>query len=128
MGNHNHAKEHEKIIADISREFKEIFETSKQGIYIYLDDTHKVCNHEFAHMLGFNSPEDWAKEEPFTDSFVAAGSQHTLVTAYRAAMEKAVGSTFKVTWKAKNGKVVKTEVILVPIAFGGEMLALHFIS
>ena len=60
--------------------------------------------------------------------FVAEKSQETLVTNYRKAMDKMVGSTFPITWRKKSGGTVDTTVILVPISYEGHLFALHFIS
>jgi len=50
------------------------------------------------------------------------------VGAYQNATQNKVGSAIQVTFKKRGGGTVKTDVILVPIAFKGEMLALHFIT
>ncbi|HSX58391.1 MAG TPA: hypothetical protein VLE47_03945 [Candidatus Saccharimonadales bacterium] len=121
-------KQHEELLEKLSSEYHEIIDHSDQAVYIYLDDRHKLCNENFAKMLGYSSPEEWAKLEPFTDSLVADESKKTLVSTYQNAMQNLVGAEVEITWKKKDSGSVKTRVILVPIAFGGELLALHFIS
>ena len=120
---------HEELIGDLAREYDEILNSSAQGIYAYLDDVHKLCNERFASMLGYGSAAEWAGvRRPFTEAFVAPGSQETLVSAYLDAIEQQLGSRIPVTWRSKSGPSVATDVILVPIAFRGELLALHFID
>ncbi len=120
---------HEQLVAGLSQQLKQIFEASDQAIYLYLDDVHKACNKRFADLLGYDSPEAWAAaDEPFPMVFVAAKSRQPLVTAYQNAIERSVASTLDVTWQRKAGGTVATRVILVPIAFEGHLLALHFIS
>ena len=121
---------HKTIIQDAKKQFAAILKESKQGIYIYLDDTHKLCNEKFASMLGYGSAEEWAKvNKPFTEAFVeGTHSQHTLVSAYQEAMESKTGSNIEVTWKTKTGGKVNTKVILVPVSVKRELLALHFIT
>jgi len=47
-------------------------------------DTHKICNHKFASLLGYTSPEELlAVEKPFTEAFVEDESQEILVSTYR---------------------------------------------
>lgn len=101
---------------------------SEQGIYIYFDDNHKLCNEKFAEILGYPSPEDWAKPAKFINTYVAEDSGKTLVSAFQNAIEKAIGSSLEVTWKKKTGEEVKTKVLLVPISFQGHPFALHFIT
>ena len=119
----------EKLISGITKQLKLVFGSSEQGVYIYFDDTHKVCNKKFSSMLGYKSPEEWAKvNENIPAAFVAEKSIMTLIKTYRRAMEKRVGSNIKITWKQKSGGVVNTNVILVPIAYENHLMALHFVS
>ena len=61
---------HEELIQGISRQMKSILEDSQQAIYIYLDDIHKVCNEKFASLMGYGSPEEWAKVKESFEAFV----------------------------------------------------------
>lgn len=127
---HDHT-DHSEIINGFLKEQGEIFNSSTQGMYAFLDDDSKVCNNNFAALLGYESPEDWAKVDvqgSFPEAFVDNKSQEILVTSYQNAMEKMMGSTFKVTWKKKNGETVDTTVTLVPVAYQGHIFALHFVS
>ena len=105
-----HEHHHEELMAEIAKLYHPMLDDSKQSIYIYLDDNHKVCNKKFASLLGYKSPEEWASSKTsFTDSFVDKSSQNALVTAFQNAMENFSGSHFDVTWKKKDGKSVKTK-------------------
>lgn len=120
---------HEELIKGFYEQFKEIFDESKQAIYVYRDDSHKACNQRFASLLGYKSTEEWSiVKGPFPDAFVMEKSQEILVSAYRNAIEDKIGSDIEVSWKKKTGGYVKTKVIIVPISYNGELLALHFIS
>jgi len=122
-------KNDSEIIAGISEQLNKILTSSEQGIYIYLDDVHKVCNSRFASLLGYNSPDEWAKvtNNP-VEVFVEPESQEVLISHYQRALDKLVGSEFPITWKKKTGGKVKTSVILVPIIYSGVELALHYIT
>jgi len=37
-----------ELIEGVRHQLKDILESSKQAIYVYLDDTHKLCNQRFA--------------------------------------------------------------------------------
>ena len=119
---------HEELIAGISRQMKEILDSSQQAVYIYLDDIHKVCNAKYASLLGFRSPEEWAKVENPLEETVEKGSQETLATAFNQAMDKKVSASIKVTWKKKGGGTVASSVVMVPIAYDDHLFALHFVS
>jgi hypothetical protein len=118
---------HEILLDEFRQEYKKILDGSKQSIYVYLDNEHKICNDKFASLIGYKSLRDYETvEDPMTD--VHEASVETLVNAYQNAMQKQVGALIPVTWKKRSGGSVKSDVILVPIAFKGEMLALHFIT
>ena len=107
----------------------QIFQESKQSIYLYLDNTHKSCNSNFSKLLGYSSPEEWTRMDVnFPEVFVSIKSRKTLVTAYQKAMEEKIGSTIDVTWKRKDGKDVNSAVIPVPYSYGGHLMALPFIA
>ncbi len=97
-------------------------------MYLYLDDTHKMCNVKFAKLLGYNSPKEWADVQGTLEPFVEKESQETLAAAYWRAMEKSAASTINVTWKKKSDGNVKTNIILAPIAYMGHLFAVHFIE
>jgi len=121
--------DHGKILAAVAEQLSEVIDGSHQSVYIYLDDINKVCNRRFASLLGYKSPREWAiVKENFPDAFVSRQSQRTLISAYQDAMSKFVASTIKVTWKSKDGREVDTTTILVPFAYRGHTMALHFIE
>jgi hypothetical protein len=126
MTTHEH---HEELLGELAKHLKEILEGSSQAVYVYLDDTHKICNQHFADLLGYASPDEWAAvTDPFPQVFVAEGSQSALVGAFQQAIEEKAGSTLSVNWLKKDKSTVDTTVILVPISFGHHLFALHFVA
>lgn len=128
---HDHAHGHTylDLLGELAQQFQPIFTSSKQAIYIYFDDDHKVCNEKFASLLGYGSAKEWAEMEgSFPSLFIDAKSQETLIDAYQAAMQNMVASTTKVQWKKKSGESIDTTVILVPLSYKGHLFALHFVS
>ena len=119
---------HEELVRGLKDQLKEIFDSSEQAIYLYLDDSHKACNKRFAEMQGYDSPEEWEKVENPLEVGVDKMSQDTLVSAYRNATEKFVASKIDVKLKKKAGGAFDASIIMVPIAYQGHMFALHFIS
>ena len=127
----HHHDDHADLIGNFYKEQKEIFDSSNQGMYAFLDDDNRICNAKFAKMLGYTSPKEWSDVDvdgSFPDAFIAEKSQQALVEAYQNAMENGVGSTLLVSWKKKSGGSVETTVILVPIIYQGHLIALHYIS
>src|SRR3972149_7845007 len=118
MGDQTH---HLEVLNQVYNQLKVIFEKSEQSMYLYLDDVHKVCNQIFSDLLGYGSPDDWAKTADFME-LVDEQSQGTLVTAYQNAMQRLIGSTIEVTWKKKGGGTVDSSCILVPISYNGHLM------
>jgi hypothetical protein len=120
---------HEALVKGIAEQLKPVLNKSEQAIYVYLDDTHKVCNKKFADLLGYKSAREWADTEaPLAD--VVEEDQQSVISAYEDATEKMVASCLKVRVKnIKTGKTISTRMIIVPIPYSGEHLfTLHFLS
>jgi PAS domain-containing protein len=126
MDEHQH---HESLIESITKEYHDILANSEQGVYIYLDDSHKVCNKNFATLLGYESEDEWAKiDQSFPDVFVAEQSEEALISSFQDAMEKNVGSRHEIVWKKKDQSTISSTVIIVPVSHNGHLFALHFVS
>lgn len=119
---------HESLVEGIAKEQKELLEKSEQGIFIYLDDTHKVCNEKFAAMLGYSSAKEWAETDaPLAD--VVEEDQDALVAAYENTMAKLVASSLAVSVKnVKTKRRIKMQLVLVPIAYAGHLFAIEFFN
>ena len=119
---------HEELVSGLYNQLKEIFDSSEQAIYLYLDDAHKVCNKKFAKIQGYRSPDEWAKVENPLEAGVDKSSQAAVVSAYRKAMEKLVASKIDAKLKKRNGETFDASIIMVPLAYQGHLFALHYIS
>jgi len=119
---------HVELVKGISEQLKRILENSAQAIYVYLDDAHKVCNKKFADLLGYRTAKEWAKiDAPLAD--VVEEDQQDVITAYENAMEKMAASDIEVRMKnIKTSKVIKTRMIMVPIAYDGHLFSMQFLS
>lgn len=126
---HSHGHSHHDLLLDLAAEMQPLLEESEQAIYVYFDDAEKVCNENFAKLLGYDSPEEWAKTEgSFPTLFVDPKSHDTLIDAYQNAMNNMKASTLNVRWKKKSGETLDSTVILVPISYQGHLFALHFVE
>ena len=119
---------HEELVNGITAQLKPMMDKSPQAIYVYLDDTHKACNKKFADLLGYKSAKEWADTEaPLAD--VAEEDQERVISAYEDVSEKMLASSLDVRFvNVKTEKPVKTNVIMVPVAYDGHIFALHFIT
>lgn len=122
-------RQHATVIGTVTDQFQALFEDSAQSMYIFLDDRNKSCNARFAKLLGYDTPSQWAAvTTSFPQAFVHPDSQATLVEAYRRAMEDGVAARIPVTWQRRDGKPVRTQVILAPLDVDEHRVAVHFID
>ena len=119
---------HEELVKGITDQMKTVLGKSEQAIYIYLDDTHKVCNRKFTDLLGYKSPKEWADTEaPLAD--VVERDQQSVIDAYMNASEKMVASSTEVRLKnVKTGEVIKNRMIIAPVGYAGHVFTVHFFN
>ena len=119
---------HEELVKGISEQLGLILKKSEQAVYIYLDDTHKVCNEKFASLLGYKSAKEWADTEaPLAD--VDEASQQAVISAYEKATDKLAASSLDIVVKnVKTNSRIKTKLIVAPVVYQGHVFAIHFLS
>ena len=122
-----HDEHHEHLVKEIAEQFEPVLSKSPQGIYIYLDDEHKICNKKFADMLGYKSIEEWVSNEtPVGD--VLEEDQEKVIDAYGEASRNLKASRLSASIVRKDGKKIKADVIMAPITYKGEIFVIHFVS
>jgi hypothetical protein len=118
---------HEELIRGISEQQKRILDSSKQAVYIYLDDNHFIFNKKFASLLGYNSPNDLQNfKGSLLPALVADKSQKSLVDAFQKAMNNQEASIIEVSWLKNKGGEVKTKLILTPLMYEGQPFVIHY--
>ena len=120
-------KDHERIVREMLEQFKPVFEQSPDGVYLYLDDRHKVCNKRMADLFGL-SVEEWAAVPSFLDAFVAQEDRELVAGNYQhqvATMTRPV--TFRFHARKKDGTTFLAETEMIPISWGGHPVAYHFV-
>ena len=123
------AKEHEhvKILRELSEQFQPLFQNSPEGIYLYIDEVHKICNERFAKMFGLTVAE-WEAMEGFVNIHVAEENQEMFVGNYhRHIHQQLTPVRFRFKGIRKNGSNFNAETDMIPFPWGGEMLAFHFV-
>jgi hypothetical protein len=121
-------KHHVELIEGISEQLKPILDKSDQAVFIYLDDTHKVCNKKYASLLGYKSVDEWvAKAAPLGD--VLETDQKKVIAAYEGASEKLDAGSVDITLKnVKTNELIKTKMIITPTVYQGHILVIQFFA
>lgn len=122
-----HDEHHEHLIKEVAEIYEPILNNSSQAIYIYLDDTHKICNQKFADLLEYGSVQDWVENEaPISD--IAEADQNTVIEAYGKAIEEMDASFLTATAVTKGGSEIDVEIIMAPFTYKDEKFVVHFIT
>ena len=124
-----HDQQHEEWLAAIAIQLAPIFDHSKEGVYVYLDDQHKICNERLAKMWGYASAAEWAATPDFLESFVAtqAGREQVSSNYHQHVHRELTAFRQQFAVRTKSGKTITCEVDTVPYAFGGQLFAYAFV-
>lgn len=122
-----HDPHHEHLIKEITEVFKPVLENSPQAVYIYLDDTHKICNKKFADLLGYKSVQEWVDNQYPVDDVLEA-DQEKVINAYMDASRNLKAGRVSATAVKKDGKKIAVDIIMTPFTYRGEVFVVHFIS
>ena len=107
--------EHEHFLHEMLEQFKLVFEQSPDGVYLYLDDQHKICNERLSKMFGF-TVQEWSAVPNFVAGFVAEKDQEMFARNYRqhvAALTHPV--TFRFGARRKDGSTFTAETDMIPL-------------
>ncbi len=119
--------EREEVIKELAEQFRPVFEQSPDGVYLWLDEAHKVCNERLADLHGL-TVEEWRKAEPFLDSFVAEEDRAVYSWNYHNRVAAlAFPATFRFRGLKKDGTTFLAETDMVPVSHRGYAVAYHFV-
>ncbi|MDA8100751.1 MAG: PAS domain-containing protein [Nitrospiraceae bacterium] len=120
-------KEHERILNKLYKELRPVFLHSPDGVYLYLDDRHKICSHRMAEIFG-TTIEEWSAEPDFLESFVVSEDRELFAQNFQehvATLTRPV--TFRFRAVKKDGTIFTAETDMIPLSFEGYALAFHFV-
>jgi PAS domain S-box-containing protein len=121
------ARSHKNVIAEIGEHFRPILENSPDGVYLWLDETHKICNDRLAKLFGY-TVEEWCEQEPFLGSFVAEEDRQLYLWNYHHRVaDLAFPVTFRFRALRRDGSSFDAETDMIPITYEGHPLAYHFV-
>jgi PAS domain S-box-containing protein len=119
--------EHEKILKELLEQFQPLFQKCPDGIYLYIDEVHKICSERFAKMFGL-TVKDWEKMEGFVNKHVVEADQETIINNYHEHIHKLLTPVnFRMKAIRKDGSTFNAEVDMFPFPWHGEMIAFHFV-
>lgn len=119
--------ERAEIVRELSEHLRPVFESSPDGVYLWLDEEHKACNERLADLYGF-TVEEWRGAQPFLDNFVAEEDRGLYSWNYHNRVARlAFPVTFRFRGLRKDGTTFAAETDMIPISHGGYAVAYHFV-
>lgn len=119
--------EHENVIPQLVDHLGPIFESSPDGVYVWLDGDHWAFNARFAELFGWTHAE--MEKQPFSlDLFVDPADQDNFVWNYQNRVGAlAFPATFRFLGRRRDGSLVQAETDMIPLTYGGHTIAYHFV-
>jgi PAS domain S-box-containing protein len=118
---------HEEVIPQLAEHLRPIFESSPDGVYIWLDEHNSVCNENMARMFGM-TVEEWSNTPGFLQHFVHEDDQMSFSWNYwNRVQPHAFPVTFRFRGIGKDGAEFLAETDMIPLAYGGHTVAYHFV-
>ncbi len=118
---------HIEMMQQLEEQFRPVLEHSPDGVYLWLDETHKTCNARLAELFGYTVSE-WCAVPSFLDAFVDEPDQTVYARNYQ---QHVAALTFPVTFRfrgrRKDGSTFAAETDMIPISFQGHAVAYHFV-
>jgi PAS domain S-box-containing protein len=127
MSPQQHDLVHEQILSEIAEHFWPLFDRSPVGVYLYVTDTHKICNEQMARLHGM-TVQEWQSAPTFLNDFIVAEDRERYARNYR---EHVAGLRYPVTFRfrglRKDGSTFAAETDMIPLCWRGHPVAYHFV-
>jgi PAS domain S-box-containing protein len=118
---------HEGVIPQLAEHLRPVFESSPDGVYVWLDETHWTCNERLAEMFGTTVAE--LENTPyFLQRLVHEDDQANVSWNYWNRVQAlAFPVTFRFTAVRVDGTTFSAETDMIPFTYGGHTVAYHFV-
>ena len=118
---------HAEMMEELAEQYRPILESSPDGVYLWLDEEHKICNERAAAMFGY-TVEEWRAIPSFLDVLVEPEDQAVFSWNYHNRVANlAFPVTFRFRGVRKDGSTFAVETDMIPICWRGHAVAYHFV-
>ncbi|HEX5937696.1 MAG TPA: PAS domain-containing protein [Actinomycetota bacterium] len=119
---------HEVATKELAEHLRPLFDASPDGMYVWLDEEHWICNRRLAELFGFDSPDELNDTPNFLQRMVHEDDQQHFSWNYRSRVQaQAFPATFRFRGKRRDGSDIQLETDMIPLTFGGHTFAYHFV-
>jgi len=118
---------HAEVIERLADHLAPVFESSPDGVYVWLDESHKACSERLARLFG-HTVDEWRAAEPFLGRFVAPEDRQLYLWHYQNRVASlAFPVTFRFRGLRRDGSTFAAETAMIPLGFMGHAVAYHFV-
>jgi PAS domain S-box-containing protein len=119
--------DHDDVVPQLAKHLRPLFESSPDGIYIWLDETHWACNEKLARMFGYSVAE--LEKSPWTlQRMVHEDDQEQFSWNYgNRVRARGFPVTFRFRGLHRDGSTIPMETEMIPLTYGGHTVAYHFV-
>ena len=122
---HDHS--HKDLLAKLTEHFQPVLDNAPDGVYLWLDPEHLVCNENLAKLFGI-TPAEFARTTDFLGRFVDPEDQERFAANYGKHIGQVQGPVrFRFKARRKDGTAFDAETDMIPVGFGGHVAAYHFV-
>ena len=119
---------HEVATKELAEHLQPLFDASPDGVYVWLDEEHWICNRRFADLLGYDSPDELNDTPNFLQRMVDEDDQqHFSWNYWNRVQALAFPTTFRFRGTRKDGSTFQAETDMIPFTYGGHTFAYHFV-
>ena len=119
---------HEVATKELAEHLQPLFDASPDGVYVWLDEEHWICNQRFAELLGYDSPDELNDTPHFLQRMVHEDDQQHFSWSYWNRVQAlAFPTTFRFRGTRKDGSTFQAETDMIPLTYGGHTFAYHFV-
>ncbi len=118
---------HEDVIPELAAHLRPMFDSSPDGVYVWLDETHWTCNQRFAAIFGY-TVEELENTASMLQRLVHEDDQGVVSWNYwNRVQAQAFPVTFRFQGVHKDGSALQIETDMIPFTYGGHVVAYHFV-
>jgi PAS domain S-box-containing protein len=119
---------HEVATEELAEHLQPIFESSPDGVYVWLDEERWICNRRLAELFGYDSPDELTDTPNFLQRMVHEDDQqHFSWNYWNRVQALAFPTTFRFRGTRKDGSAFQAETDMIPLTYGGHTFAYHFV-
>jgi PAS domain S-box-containing protein len=119
---------HDAATKELAAHLEPVFSSSPDGVYVWLDEGHWMCNERFATLFGYASPAELNDTPQLLQRIVHEDDQQLFSWNYWNRIQAITfPTTFRFRGVRKDGSEVGVETDMIPLTFGGHTFAYHFV-